>query len=99
MATSNDSMTEGLAQIAKEEAQFSFGVNRYFMAIVAIGLISSGIYLAILEASSDIDQIQYWTRGPFLVCLGLLFAVGTYRANNIHKKLKSLNSSERKKKS
>lgn len=92
MATSNDSMTEGLAQIAQEEAQFSFGGNRYFLGIVSFGLILGGLYLVITNYDdSHVKQLKYWSQGPFLMLFGVLFACGAWRANIIYKKLKALN--------
>ncbi|MFC3052359.1 hypothetical protein [Kordiimonas pumila] len=94
MSSNDTSINEGLAEIVKEEAQFSFGVNRYFLGILAFGLFFGGLFLVLTgNNQSTMGQELNYTLGPILIGFGILCSLGAWRANIIHKKLKDLTPS------
>jgi len=45
MNTQNQNIIPGLGQIAQEEAQLAYGIQRVFLALVSIGLFIGSLYV------------------------------------------------------
>lgn len=90
MATSNDSMTEGLAQIAQEEAAFGYGINRFVLLFLSLASLVGGLYLI-----TQVDQSDGGPQTGSVFTIGsVFFALGAWRVNIIYKKLKALASKQ-----
>lgn len=95
MARQNQSYVEGLAQITTEEGQLAYGVQRYFLGVIAALLWT----FLIVYLTTDFEM-QFKSRGeiiPFVLAvftvLAVAFTAGSWWANRIHQKLTALRES------
>ncbi len=93
MSIENNSMTEGLAKIVREEAQLNFGINRYLLAVISLGVFLGGLYiLSPYNLGAQKPDTFALIMGPGLMIFSFVFAFGAWRANAIHNKLKALHA-------
>lgn len=92
MAHENQSYTEGLAQITTEEGQLAYGIQRYFLGVIAAVLWAA--FLAYVL--TDIQMPFRWGDGivpgvaAVLAILSIGFTGASWWANRIHQKLTDL---------
>jgi|GEM_PF-6741288 len=89
MTQKNQSYTEGLAQITTEEGQLAYGIQRYFL-----GVIAAALWVFLLVYVSSDTEMPFKPRGQMLpgaiavfTILAIAFSAASWWANRIHQKL------------
>lgn len=95
MSDDNNSITEDLAEIAKEENQLNMAVGRVALAIASAALFLGGLYTIFPDNSGvNLDQKEI-VLGLVLLALSAFATFGAWRAHVVHAKLKNLNFQEK----
>lgn len=92
MSRQNQSYTEGLAQITTEEGQLAYGIQRYFL-----GVIAAAIWVFLFVYLTTDFEMPFKDRGQMLPgaiavfsILAVAFTAASWWANRIHNKLTDL---------
>jgi cytochrome oxidase assembly protein ShyY1 len=95
MARQNQSYVEGLAQITTEEGQLAYGIQRYFLGVIAALLWT--FLIVYLTTDFEMPFKDRGVKHPAALAvfsfLAVAFSFGSWWANRIHLKITELRDS------